>query len=115
MSAIECHQRTGYSFEDADMSDIAASLQAHRNDILSAAARHGAHAIRVFGSVARGQSTDASDVDFLVEMGEDSTLLDRAALMLELRSILGCDVDVVTERSLKPRVRAGILREAVSL
>jgi predicted nucleotidyltransferase len=97
------------------MSYIAASLQAHRADILAAAARHGARSIRVFGSVARGQSTEASDIDFLVEMGDDSTLLDRAALMLELRSILGCDVDVVTERSLKPRMRAGILREAVSL
>ncbi len=90
-------------------------LRAHRDDIIAAAARHGARSIRVFGSVVRGGFGDTSDVDFLVEMGEDATLFDRAALMVELRTILGREVDVVTEKSLKPRVRAGILREAVAL
>ena len=90
-------------------------LRAHRDDIIAAAARHGARSIRVFGSAARGGFTETSDVDFLVEMGEDAPLFDRAALMVELRTILGREVDVVTEKSLKPRVRAGILREAVAL
>jgi len=90
-------------------------LRTHRNDIIAAAARHDARSVRVFGSAARGDYTETSDVDFLVEMGEDATLFDRAALMVELRAILGCDVDVVTEKALKPRVRAHVLSEAIAL
>ena len=91
------------------------ALRTHRDEILAAAARHGARRISVFGSVARGTSTEASDVDFLVEMEEDATLFDRAALTLDLRSILGRDVDVLNQKALKPRVRAHVVREAVAL
>ena len=90
-------------------------LKTHRNDIIAAAARHGARGVRVFGSAARGESTETSDVDFLVDMGDDATLFDRAALMVELAAILGCEVDVVTEKALKPRVRAHVLSEAIAL
>ena len=90
-------------------------LRAHRDDIIAAAARHGARSIRVFGSAVREELTDASDVDFLVEMSEVATLFDRAALIVELREILGRDVDVVTEKSLKPRIRAHVLAEAIAL
>ena len=94
---------------------MAELLRVHREDILAAAHRHGARSIRVFGSAAKGEVTVASDVDFLVDMGEDATLFDRAALMLELQRLLGCDVDVVTEKALKPRVRQTVLREAMPL
>ena len=90
-------------------------LKTRRDDIIAAAARHGARSVRVFGAAARGDCTETSDVDFLVEMGENATLFDRAALMVELRTMLGCDVDVVTEKALKPRVRAHVLSEAIAL
>jgi len=90
-------------------------LRKYRSDIVAAAARHGARTIRVFGSVARGEAIESSDVDFLVDMAEDATLFDRAALIVELRELLGCDVDVVTQQALKPRVREHVLAEAVPL
>jgi len=90
-------------------------LRAHRDAIIAAAARHGARSIRVFGSAARGELTESSDVDFLVEMGDASTLFDRAALIVELRAMLGRDIDVVTEKALKPRIRARVLSEAIAL
>jgi len=92
-----------------------ALLRERREDILAAAARHGARKVRVFGSVVRGQAGESSDVDFLVDMGDESTLFDRAALLMELRKLLGCEVDVVTAEALKPRVRGRILAEAVPL
>jgi uncharacterized protein len=86
-----------------------------RDAILAAAARHGARNVRVFGSVARGDARPDSDVDFLVEMDPDRSLFDRAGLLTDLEAILGTAVDVATERSLRPRVRDHVLREAVLL
>jgi predicted nucleotidyltransferase len=97
------------------MGYTSASLRERREEIFAAAARHGAHSVRGFGSVARGQAGASSDVDFLVDMGDESTLFDRAALLVELRELLGCDVDVVTAEALKPRLRERILAEAVPL
>jgi uncharacterized protein len=97
------------------MGYTSALLRKRREEIIAAAARHGAHDIRLFGSVARGQAGESSDVDFLVDMGDESTLFDRAALLVELRALLGCDVDVVTAEALKPRVRERVLAEAVPL
>jgi uncharacterized protein len=97
------------------MGYTSALLRERREEIIAAAARHGAHDIRLFGSVARGQAGESSDVDFLVDMGDESTLFDRAALLVELRALLGCDVDVVTAEALKPRVRERVLAEAVPL
>jgi len=76
-----------------------------RAAILAAARRHGARSIRVYGSVARGQATDASDLDLLVEWEPDRSLLDHAALWLELQELLGCKVDVVSEGGVKARIR----------
>ncbi|HEX4961789.1 MAG TPA: nucleotidyltransferase family protein [Thermoanaerobaculia bacterium] len=90
-------------------------LHTKRDEILSIAARHGASNVRVFGSVARGEATAQSDVDFLVELERGRSLLDHAALMVDLEGLLGRKVDVTTERGLKPRFREGILREAVRL
>jgi len=90
-------------------------LREKRDDILRIAARHGASNVRVFGSVARGEASAQSDVDFLVELERGRSLLDHAALMVDLESLLGRRVDVATERGLKPRVREHILQEAVRL
>ncbi|MEK6711512.1 MAG: nucleotidyltransferase family protein [Nitrospinota bacterium] len=90
-------------------------LEARREEILRVAARHGARKVRVFGSAARGEADEASDVDFLVEMEPGRSLLDMGGLLMELRALLGRDVDVVTERGLKARIRERVLREALPL
>ena len=87
-------------------------LKARRNEIIRVAAKHGARNVRVFGSVARGESGPDSDVDFLVAIDEDRSLLDHAALLVDLEQLLGCKVDVAPEDSLRPRSRERILREA---
>ncbi|HEY6377770.1 MAG TPA: nucleotidyltransferase family protein [Candidatus Dormibacteraeota bacterium] len=88
-------------------------MRARRRDIVAAAARHGARNLRVFGSVARGEADDTSDVDFLVEMEAGRTLGDLVELEQELSVLLGCHVDVGT--SPRPAVRARTEREAVPL
>jgi predicted nucleotidyltransferase len=88
-------------------------LREKREEILRIAARHGARNVRVFGSLARGEADERSDVDFLVEMEPGRSLFDLGGLQYELEQLLGCPVDVVTERGLKPRIRDRVLREAV--
>ena len=90
-------------------------LQENREEILRIAAQHGARNVRVFGSVARGEADEESDIDFLVEMGPDRSLFDRAALFLDLQELLGRKVDVVSDRGIKPRIRERVLHEAVPL
>lgn len=90
-------------------------LRKERDKILEVAARHGARNVRIFGSAARGEANDQSDVDFLVEMEPGRTLLDMGGLLMDLRELLGRDIDVVTERGLKPRIRARVLKDAVAL
>jgi uncharacterized protein len=86
-----------------------------RDEILRLAALRGASNVRIFGSVARGEATESSDVDILVDLDEDRSLLDQGGLLMDLRELLGCKVDVATEDGLKLRVRDHILREAVRL
>jgi predicted nucleotidyltransferase len=90
-------------------------IKDRREEILRTAARHGAHNVRVFGSVVRGEARPDSDVDFLVDMDPGRTLLDMGGLVMELREILGREVDVVTERGLKARIRDRIIKEASPL
>jgi len=90
-------------------------IQEKREEILRIAAQHGARNVRVFGSVARGEADEESDIDFLVEMEPGRTLLDMGGLLMELRDLLGRDVDVFTAGTLKPRVRDNAIREAVNL
>jgi len=84
-------------------------------DILRIAAKHGARNVRVFGSVVRGEARPDSDVDFLVDMEPGRTLLDMGGLLMDLRDALGQEVDVVTERGLKTRIRERVLKEAMPL
>jgi predicted nucleotidyltransferase len=90
-------------------------LKAKREDILRIAAKYGARNVRVFGSVARGEADEQSDIDLVVEFEPERSLLDHAALWLELQELLGCKVDVVSERAIKPRIRERVLKEAVPL
>ena len=88
-------------------------LKEKRQEILRLAAEHGARQIRVFGSVARGDADEQSDVDFLVEMESGRSLLDMGGLLMDLQDLLGCKVDVVSEKGLKARIRDRVLGEAV--
>jgi len=90
-------------------------LKEKREEILSIATKYGAFNVRIFGSVARGDETADSDVDFLVELEPGRNLLDRIALMQDLEDLLGRKVDVATVKGLREYFRDRILREAVPL
>ncbi|GIV89157.1 MAG: nucleotidyltransferase [Chloroflexus sp.] len=70
--------------------------------------------MRVFGHVARGEADEQSDIDRVAEFEPERNILD-AALWLELQELLGCKVDVVSERAIKSRIRERVLKEAVLL
>jgi len=95
--------------------DIYDLLREKRTEILRTAIEHGAYNIRIFGSVARGEAEAASDVDFLVDMEPGRSLLDLGGLLMDLQNLLGCSVDVVTEKGLRKRIRDQVLKEAVAL
>ena len=88
-------------------------IGARREEVLRLAAKHGARNVRIFGSVARGEVDAASDLDVLIEL--DLGLLDMGGLLIDLQSLLGRPVDVVSEKGLRPSIRAHVLREAVPL
>jgi len=91
-------------------------LKEKRSDILTLAARYGATNVRVFGSVARGEATENSDIDLLVD--QDWSRLSAwggMELVVALEELLGRKVDVATEEELRPHIRQQVLREAVSL
>ena len=90
-------------------------LKIKRTDILRLASQHGAHHVRVFGSVARGEAGPASDIDFLVQMDSGRSLLDLIGLTQELESILQRKVDVLTDEGLSPYLKECIQAEAVPL
>jgi uncharacterized protein len=90
-------------------------LKEQREDILRIAAQHGAHNVRVFGSVARGNARPDSDVDLLVELEAGRSLLDLGGLLMDLQTLLGREVDVVTDNGLRDRIRARVLQEAKPL
>ena len=69
----------------------------------------------LFGSVARGSATEASDVDHLVELLRGKTLLEIVGIQLDLEDLLGRQVDVVTYSALHPRIRERALREQTSI
>jgi predicted nucleotidyltransferase len=105
----------GASWRPEDRTMRIEELRNRRSEILRLAAIHGASNVRVFGSVARGEADDRSDVDFLVDMGSGRSLLDLGGLLEDLRELLSRPVDIVTERGLKARIRDRVLREAVPL
>jgi uncharacterized protein len=90
-------------------------LYAQRTTILDIARRHGAGNVRVFGSVARGEARPDSDIDFLVDLDPGRSLFDLGGLATDLEAFLGRSVDVVTERGLRERIRANVLRDARAL
>ena len=91
------------------------SLRQRRQEILAIAANHGAHNVRLFGSVARGDAGPTSDVDLLVDFEPGRSLLDHGGLLMDLQDALGCRVDVVSAKALRDRFRARVEMEAVPL
>ena len=91
------------------------TLREKRAALMELAARRGAHHMRVFGSVARGEAEEGSDVDLLVEFDPDRSAFDLAALRQDFEEYLGVPVDLATEKGLKEAVRSEVLRESVAL
>ena len=90
-------------------------LKRNKHRILEIAREYGATSVRIFGSVARNEDDDKSDVDFLVELEPGRTLFDLGGMLMELRRLLGREVDVVTVRGLRDKIRDRVLKEAVPL
>ena len=89
------------------------ALNRHRDAIRKIAESHRVRNVRVFGSAARGTDLDGSDLDLLVEPTDKTTLLDLAAITVELKSLLGIEVDVLTPNSLPEKFRARVVSEAL--
>lgn len=90
-------------------------LRRRRGEIIALARRYGASDIRIFGSVARGDTTDTSDVDLLVRFEPGRSLFDQGGLLMDLRELLGMKVDVVSEGALTGRFGQIIRKEAIPL
>jgi uncharacterized protein len=90
-------------------------LRRHRRAVTNLAERRGLRNVRVFGSVARGEDRDGSDIDLLVDVDDGVGLVAIAGLARELADLLGVPVDVVPADSLKRAVRADVLAEALPL
>ncbi len=91
-------------------------LQEKRQEIIDIAAQHGAYNIRVFGSVARGEETENSDIDLLIDYHLDKiTPWFPSGLIQDLQAILGRKVDIVTVNGLKERIKETVLKEAIKL
>ena len=91
-------------------------IQDKREDILKIATKHGAFNVRVFGSVARGEETENSDIDFLIDydLAKTSPWF-TGGLLVDLEALLGCKVDVLTEKNLHHLIKQRILKEAIKL
>jgi uncharacterized protein len=91
------------------------TVKARREEILHIAAKYGARNVRLFGSRARGDARSDSDVDLLVDMPTECSLLDVGRFMMDLQDLLGFKVDVVEPEGLHWYIRDKVLKEAVPL
>jgi predicted nucleotidyltransferase len=90
-------------------------LRSKRTEILALAAKHGASNVRLFGSVARGEDQEDSDVDFLVDMQETRSLFDLISLQQDIEKAIGRKVDVLTSNGINRYLKDRILNEAAPL
>lgn len=91
------------------------TLKQNRQRILEIAQQYGARNVRIFGSIARGDAGPQSDVDFLISLEPGRSALDLGGLLMDLQDLLGCKVDIVTERGLNKHLKDQVLKEAVNL
>jgi len=94
---------------------LAGLLIEHREEILRICAKHGAGNVRVFGSMVRGDYTEESDVDFLVDIVGPTTQWWPGGLIIDLEDLLGREIDIVTEAGLNRHLKPLVLAEAVPL
>jgi uncharacterized protein len=90
------------SSDTAESQQVMEILKLKRKELLALALKHGASNIRIFGSVARGEETEGSDIDLLVDMAEDASLLDLIRLKNDLEDLLGRPIDITTKPALHP-------------
>ena len=90
-------------------------IQKHRTEILAIAKRRGLRDVRVFGSMARGDADDDSDVDLLVSLPPGISGLALGGLLMDVQDLLHRKVDVLTEGGLHPRIRERVLEESLPL
>ena len=90
-------------------------IQQKRDAILEIAKRYGASDVRIFGSVARGDNSDGSDLDLIVHFDPGRSLLDHGGLVMDLREFLGIKVDVIDDEGMRPRFRDHVMKEAIPL
>ena len=90
-------------------------IKQKRSEILSLAEKHGAYNIRIFGSVARNQENENSDIDFLVDLKDNRSLWDLGGLWIELNALLKVQIEVFTESTLKESIRRIASKEAIPL
>jgi uncharacterized protein len=90
-------------------------IESHRTQLRSLANRYGLSSIRVFGSMARDDASNLSDVDFLVEGSDPLSGFSLGALLMDAQDLLGRKVDIVTVNSLHPLMRDRVLRESLPI
>lgn len=90
-------------------------IEQHRSEILALSERRGITDVRVFGSMARGDANEASDVDLLVTLPAGKSGLALGGLLMDVQDLLGCRVDVLTEPALHPLLRTRVLMELIPL
>ena len=90
-------------------------LREYKPDIISIASKYGAEDIRVFGSTATNSAHNGSDIDFLVKLKPGTSLFDLGGLYVELKDLLGCEVDIVTEGAISKYLKDDILKSALKL
>ncbi len=90
-------------------------IKENRDKILTIANKHGARNVRIIGSYARGEAGPASDLDLLVNMEDGRSLMDHAALIIDLESLLDIKVEVASERGIGERYRKKVFQEAIPL
>jgi predicted nucleotidyltransferase len=100
--------------------DLSRIIADHREQILSIAAKHGAHDVRLFGSAARGDFKEDSDIDILIKLDSSKLTGMRYFVVLEemqeeLEILLGRKVDLVDEKGLREKIRADVLNQAIAL
>jgi uncharacterized protein len=90
-------------------------LELHRDEIREIVAAHGHSNPRVFGSVARGEDDEISDIDFLIDLAPHASLFDLSELYYELNKLLGVEIDVLVDGAIPERLRDQVHEEAIAV